>query len=138
MPDLVIAGIGLPAASIRGVTQSLQPIGVSAQMSRTVNGALRDLSMSQFRKFASQVRAQDQDPPALNGVWPGAVVTVDCIAELAYVTATGTPERPVVGSRVEGDWTIYRPRLSMMLISFDLDRDQWGAATGWTLNLEEV
>ena len=138
MADLVIAGVGLPPASIRGVTQSLQPIGASRQMARTVNGALRDLSAPQFRKFASSIRCQDQDPPALDGVWPGAVVTVDCIAELSFRTASGAPERPVVESRTEGEWTIYRPRLTMMVLSFDVDRDEWQAATGWTLDLEEV
>lgn len=137
MPDLVIAGIGLPPASIRGVTQSLSPIGASAQFMRTVNGALRDLSRPAFRKFYSEINCSDNDPPALNGVWPGALVTVDCIAELSYPTASGVPERPVVGSRVEGDWTIYRPRLTMRVLSFDLNKEEWGAITGWSLSLEE-
>ncbi len=138
MADLRIAGVGLPTASIRGVTQTLQPIAASQQMVRTVNGALRDLSAPQFRRFSSQLRCNDQDPPALNGVWPGAIVTVECVAELAFLTASGTPERPVVESRVAGAWTIYRPRLTMMVVSFDVDRDEWRAATGWTLDLEEV
>ncbi|MGR3593108.1 MAG: hypothetical protein ACU0B9_07335 [Limimaricola soesokkakensis] len=138
MADLIIAGVGLPPASVRGVTQTLQPIAATQQMVRTVNGALRDLSAPQFRKFASQVRCSDQDPPALNGVWPGAIVTVDCIAELSFLTASGVPERPMVDSRVEGAWTIYRPRLTMMVVSFDIDRDEWQAAVGWSLDLEEV
>ena len=56
MADLVIAGIGLPAASIRGVTQTLEPIGAAAQLMRTVNGALVDVSAAAFRKYASTIR----------------------------------------------------------------------------------
>lgn len=138
MAELVISGVGLPPASIRGVTQTLAPIGASQQLVRTVNGTLRDLSAPQFRKFSSVIRCADQDPPALEGVWPGRIVTVDCLAELAFPTASGAAERPIVGSRVEGSWTVYRPRLVMMVVSFDLDRDDWRAVTGWTLELEEV
>ena len=82
MPDLVIAGIGLPPASIRGVTQTLVPIGAAAQLMRTVNGTLIDVSAAAFRKYASTIRCSDQAPPALDGIWPGAPVTVDCVAEL--------------------------------------------------------
>ena len=137
MADLVIAGIGIPDAADRGVTQTLQPIGASQHMARTVNAELIDLSAPEFRKFASQIRCRDQNPPALSGVWPGVTVTVDCIAEMT--AGPGHPaERPIVSSRVEGDWTIYKPRLVMKVVKFDLDCDKWGAAIGWTLDLEEV
>ena len=138
MPDLVIAGIGLPPASIRGVTQTLVPIAASAQLMRTVNGTLVDVSAAAFRKYASTIRCTDQAPPALDGIWPGALVTVDCIAELAFETATGAAERIIVASRVEGAFTFYRPRLAMRVLSFETERDEWGAAVAWTLSLEEA
>jgi hypothetical protein len=138
MPDLVITGIGMPPASIRGVTQTLKPITAAANMARTVNGSLIDLSAPEFRKYGSTIQCSDQDPPELSGVWPGAVITVDCIAELSYATSGGSAERTVVGSRVEGLYTIYRPRLSMMVVSFELTKDEWSAVNGWTLDLEEV
>ena len=138
MPDLVITGIGLPPASIRGVTQTLRPIDAASQSMRTVNGTLRDLSASAFRKYASTIACRDQVPPALSGVWPGALVTVECIAELVYETATGSPERPVVASRVDGDFTFYRPLLSMRVLGFSVDHDEWGAAVGWSMEFAEA
>ena len=136
MPDLVITGIGLPAASIRGVSQTLEPIGAAAQLMRTVNGTLVDVSPAAFRKYASTIRCTDQAPPALDGVWPGALVTVDCVAELVHGLG-GTPARPVVESRTEGGFVFYRPRLAMRVLAFELDRDEWGAAVGWSMTLEE-
>jgi hypothetical protein len=100
MADLVIAGIGLPAASIRGVTQTLEPIGAAAQLMRTVNGQLIDVSAAAFRKYASTIRCSDQVPPALDGIWPEQLVTVDCVAELVHAEG-GTPARTVVASRTE-------------------------------------
>ena len=137
MADLVIAGIGLPAASIRGVTQTLEPIGAAAQLMRTVNGALVDVSAAAFRKYASTIRCSDQPPPALDGVWPGALVTVDCVAELAHPQG-GSPARTVVASRTEDGFVYYRPQLSMRVLSFDVDRDAWGATVAWTMTLEEA
>ena len=137
MPDLVISGIGLPEAAIRGVSQTLEPIAAAAQLVRTVNGALVDVSAAEFRKYASTIRCSDQAPPALDGVWPGALVTVDCVAELVHALG-GAPARPVVESRIEGAFVFYRPRLSMRVIAFDLDRDEWGATVGWTMTLEEA
>lgn len=138
MPDLVITGIGLPPASIRGVTQTLEPIAAAAQVMRTVNGGLVDLAPVAMRKYASTITCRDQAPPALSGVWPGLAVTVDSVAELVYETATGAPERTVVESRTDGDFTFYRPRLAMRVLSFSTDRDEWGAAVGWTMALEEA
>lgn len=138
MPDLVIAGVGFPLGSLRGVVQTLEPIAPAAQLARTVNGALVDLSAPDFRKYASTISCRDQAAPALSGIWPGALVRVECLAELAYPTATGAPERPVVESRAEGAWTFYRPRLAMRVLSFSLERDDWGAVVGWTMELEEA
>ena len=137
MADLVIAGIGLPAASIRGVTQTLEPIAASAQLMRTVNGALVDVSAAAFRKYASTIRCSDQAPPAFDGIWPGQLVSVDCVAELVQAEG-GTPARTVVASRTDSGFVFYRPRLAMRVLSFDIDRDEWGAIVAWTVTLEEA
>ena len=134
MPDLLIAGIGLPAASIRGVSQTLEPIAASAQLMRTVNGALVDVSAAAFRKYASTIRCSDQAPPAFDGIWPGALVTVDCVAELVHAVGAA-PARPVVDSRTEDGFVFYRPRLTMRVLSFEVDRDEWGAVVAWTMTL---
>ena len=137
MPDLVIAGIGLPAASIRGVSQTLEPIAAAARLMRTVNGALVDISAAAFRKYVSTIRCSDQAPPALDGIWPGELVTVDCVAELVHADGA-EPERPVVASRTDGGFVFYRPRLAMRVLSFEVERDEWGAVVAWTLSLEEA
>ena len=91
---LTLGGIGVPAYSARGLTQSLEPIDAAVQLRRTVNGALADLSYEPFRKYKSTISCQDQEPPAVDGVWPGQLVEVGCVAELCFLTASGGPARP--------------------------------------------
>jgi len=135
---LVISGEGTPPYSIRGLTQSLEPISAAASYRRTVNGNLRDLSLPQFQKYKSVIQCDDQNSPALDAVPIGAVVTVDCVAELAYRTIGGAPQRTVVASRTIAEWTYYRPRLVMMVTSKQQETDEYGAAVSWSLELEEV
>lgn len=137
---LVMTGVGVPPYSARGLTQTLDPIEASAQARRTVNGELVSLSSTAFRKYRSTISGNDQKSPAFNRIWPGNAVTVDCIAELAYETATGTPERTVVSgsSYTDGDFTYYRPQLSMMVLAYNVQQDEYGAAVAWTLQLEEI
>jgi hypothetical protein len=137
---LAISGIQIPPYSARGLSQTLVPIEASASMRRTINGALVDISASQFRKYASTISCTDQQHPALNGVWPGQQVTVNCVCELSYLTSGGSADRtPVSGSsRVEGDFTFYRPQLVMRVVSYEVQTDEYGAAVAWSLQLEEV
>jgi hypothetical protein len=126
--------------SNRGITQSFANDPAATKMRRTVNGRLDDLSDSAFRKYVSTVTCRDMNPPALDGVWPGRQVVVDCIFELSYPTSGGSPSRTVVSgsSRESGSYTFYRPRLTMRVIDFSVDTDEYGAVVGWTLNLAEV
>jgi hypothetical protein len=136
---LTITGLVTPY-SARGLDQVLEPIPQASAMRRTVNGALVDLSVPQMRKYRSTITCNDMNAPAIDDVWPGQQVTVDCVAELAYVTSGGSADRTVVpgSSRTSGDFTFYRPRLTMRVRSFQTTTDEWGAAVGWTLELEEV
>jgi hypothetical protein len=136
---LVITGLLTPY-SARGLRQTLEPISQDAALRRTVNGELVDLTLTAFRKYTTSISAGDQSVPALNGVWIGAQVTVDCIVELAYLTSGGSAQRPVVphSSRVSGAYTYYRPRLTMRIIDYQTQFDEWQAAVGWTMRLDEV
>jgi hypothetical protein len=109
-------------------------------MARTVNGALIDLSPSQFRKYKSQISCTDVEVPALDDMWPGMVVTVDCVAELGYRTSGGAPARPVVpgSQRTAGAWTYYRPRLDMRVTEYTVSRDEYAHTIEWSLSLEEL
>lgn len=137
---LVLSGAGVPPYSARGLQQTLQPIAAATQMRRTVNGALVDISAAQFRKYSSSITCSDQQAPALEGIWPGEELVVDCVAELAYPIMTGSPDREVVpgSSRDEDGFTFYRPRLTMLVVGFTEAKDEYGAVTSWQLDLEEV
>ncbi len=137
---LTLSGIGVPPYSARGASQTLEPIASSQQMRRTINGELIDISRAEFRKYRSTISCADQQPPAVDGVWPGQVLTVGCISELSYRTAGSTPSRNMVAgsSRTEGDYTFYRPSLTMRVVAFSQDTDEYGAAVSWSLQLEEV
>lgn len=136
---LALTGIGIPDYSARGLTQTLEPIEASANLRRTVNGALVDFSYVPFRKYKSTISCQDQEPPAIDGVWPGRLVTVDCVAELSYPAASA-PTRPVVPGSVRngGAFTFYRPQLEMLVTGFSISWDEYGATTHWQMDLEEV
>ena len=137
---LSLSGFGVPPYSARGASQTLEPIGQAQQLRRTINASLIDISRPEFRKYRSTISCSDQQPPAMGGVWPGQIVTVDCIAELSYKTSGGSPARTVVSgsSRTEGDFTFYRPSLSMRVVNFSQDTDEYGAVVSWTLELEEI
>lgn len=140
VPELVITGLGMPPYSQRGAVQTLTPIAASSQLQRTVNGALLDVSDPIFRKYASQISCSDQQPPAF--CWPGTTVVVDCVAELSMLSDDFFEyylvDRPVVSYRIEGDWVFLRPQLTMKVISWSLNHDDWGRVIGWTIDLEEV
>jgi hypothetical protein len=136
---LVLTGIGIPDYSARGLTQTLEPIEAAVSLRRTINGGLVDLSFAQFRKYKSTISCQDQEPPAVDGVWPGHVVTVDCVAELSYPSG-GSPARPVVSgsTRTQGAFVFYRPQLQMRVTGFSVNRNEYGAAVQWQMDLEEL
>jgi hypothetical protein len=142
MPEtvLTITGFGLTPYSARGIQQTLEPIPQSSNLRRTVNGALVDVSAPEFRKYRSVISCDDMNVPAIDGVWPGQQVTVDCVAELSYLTSGGTAQRTVVSgsSRTAGSFTFYRPRLTMRIVNFNQSIDETGAVIGWELELEEV
>lgn len=137
---LTLSGIGVPPYSARGLRQTLTPIESSRQMHRTINGVLRDFSGAQFRKYQSVITGNDQQPPACDGVWPGQLVTVGCIVELAVQGSASTFARTAVSGSVreESGFTFYRPQLNMRVLDFNVDRDEWGAQVRWTMSLEEV
>ena len=136
--DLVMVGIGVTPYSARGLTERLEPIGGGA-VRRTVNGTLVDVTDVAFRKYSLSLSANDQEPPALDSAWRGLQVVVDAVSRLAYATG-GSPGRTIVpgSSVVVGGFTTYRPRLTMLIVGWSQDKDEWQAGVGWSLDLEEV
>lgn len=138
---LELVGPGVPPYSARGLKQSLEPIGQSAQLYRTINGVLHDLSDANFRKYRSTITGDDQTPPAVDGVWPGQQITVKCISELCEATTSpdSLGRTAVSGSvRYESNFTFYRPELTMRVVAFNFETDEYGAIVSWAMELEEV
>lgn len=146
-----LSGVGVPPYSARGLVQTFQPINQATSLRRTINGELLDLADSDFRKYSTKVTGKDQQPPAVEGVWPGLTVQVDCLFELCKVSGTDeeteytdgteqTFERPFVpGSiRHESGFTFYRPRLTCRITDFQVTKDEYGAAVDWSMDLEEI
>jgi hypothetical protein len=136
---LVISVMGVPLYSARGLSQTLEPIEAAASMRRSINGVLTDVAHEQFRKYKSKISCTDTRQPAFDGVWPGLTVVVDCIAYLSF-PSIGSPQRTVIpGSEfTEGDFTFYRPRLTMMVTANTAQTDEWAATVPWEIDLEEV
>ncbi|KQU77698.1 hypothetical protein ASD12_18025 [Mesorhizobium sp. Root102] len=135
--------IGVPPYSARGITEDFTLDG-DAQLARTVNNVLIDLSAGEEEKFRLTITCTDQQMPALDGVRRGMDLTVDCATEFVYMTTGGSPSRPAASTtddpatRSEGAFTLYRPRLTMMVAGYRLGFDEWGAACNWSLDLIEV
>jgi len=137
---LVFSENGIPLYSTRDASQTLKPIQAAADIARTVNGTLSDLSdLETFRKYSSEISCTDFNSPAFDGFWPGMIVTVDCVTELCYMTG-GSPSRPVVSgsSYVLGAFTFYRPQIVFRILDYQISFREWAAETSWTLQLEEV
>ena len=141
--DIAAAAPGVNQYSARGLQGTLAPIALARgddKLARTVNGTLVSLAAPQMRKYRLEVSGDDQAPPALDGLWVGMLVHVDCHVELAYLTAGGSPGRTAVAgsTRTEGDYSYYRPSFQMLVVELQTARQEWAAAVSWSLVLEEV
>lgn len=137
---LVISGDDLPPAAVRGIRQTIEPINGASNLARSVNGELINLGASQFKKYKTTITCSDMAPPAFDNVWPGDTLTIGCVNEFCYLTAGGTPQRtPVSGSSyVDGDYTFYRPELTVIVTSKSEEMEEYTADVPWTLEAEEV
>ena len=115
---LVLSVGGVPLYSARDLEQTLEPID---QASVIAPHHQRHLGRSLGHQIP-QVPVRDsmhrrRSARARRGV-SRQTLTVDCVAELVYQHRGGTPSRPVIAgsARTVGDYTIYRPRLDMMVI----------------------
>src|SRR5206468_3319663 len=133
-----ISVMGVPLYSARGLTQTLEPISAAINMRRSINGVLTDIAHDQFRKYKSKISCTDMRAPAIDGIWPGMTVVVDCAAFLCY-PSSGSPQRTVVtGSAfTEGSFVFYRPRLTMLVTALTDQFVEWPGEVQWELDLEE-
>ena len=136
---LSISVMGVPLYSARGLSQTLEPIDASKNLRRSINGILTDIAHEQFRKYKSKISCTDMRTPAIDGIWPGLTIVVDCVAYLSYPVG-GSAHRDVVSGSLftEDNFVFYRPRLTMMVTAYTAQVDEWAATVPWELDLEEL
>jgi hypothetical protein len=128
------------ARQLRGTLTPIDAARGADKMRRTVNGTLIDISAPQMRKYQLEASGNDDDPPALDGLWVGMQVVVDSHVEIGFPTAAGGPAHAAVpGSvRYNGDFTFYCPQFSMRVVELQIEREEWAAQVSWSIRLEEI
>ena len=126
----------------RGLTQTFEVIKSSSQTSwlrRDVNGVLRSVADTRFRKYKTTVTCKDGETPCLDDAWIGVEVEVGCVFELSYVTG-GISARPAVpGSvRTQGSVTYYRPLLLCMIEDIRVALPEYQAQYDWQVDFQEI
>jgi hypothetical protein len=137
---LKITGVDFDESAVRGITETITLIAESKQLARTSNGGMIDVSEIGFKKFALSYSCDDINMPDFHGLFPGSEHTIDCITEWQFRTVGGTQTRPAVAgsSRVEGEFTYYRPVLVCVFVDRGFNRNEYDAAVGWSMAFEEV
>jgi hypothetical protein len=120
---LSIDGIDLGDYATRGLSQTLTPIPASAVIRRTVNGTARNVAGLQFQKYSTKITCRDQEGPGFIDVWPGKLITITCLPDMAG----GYPEDQ------ESPLVLY-----CMVEAWDVDKDEAGHMVGWSLSAVEV
>lgn len=106
----------------RGITCSLRP-EPNGNLERDWNGNLIDLTIENFRKYQVSIACTDQEGPPFADVWKGSgPYTVRLVPQL-------------IGDVPSTDNIL---TLSMMVDDWNISRDEYGAETGWQLDLRET
>lgn len=126
----------------RGLTQTFAPLGEAGGgkwLRRDVNGILRSIADTRFRKYKSTISCHDGETPCLDDAWIGITCEVSCAFELSYPTGA-TPARPAVAdsTRTQGTVTYYRPLLTMMVAGIKVSLPEYPAIYDWSVELEEI
>lgn len=135
------AALQLTPYAARGLTQTLEVDqgGANGWLRRDVNGNLRSVADTRFRKYKSTISCKDGETPVIDGAWIGEAVEVSCACELSYVTG-GTAQRPAVAdsTRTQGSVTYYRPLLTMLVAGIKIGLPEYSGVYDWEVSLEEV
>ncbi len=121
------SGFELGPWAARGITMTLEPVAAAGNIRRDINGTNVNLSAPQMRKYKATISCTDQESPGFaamtsenpDGIWPGDIFTVVCLPQLGSAT-------PLT--------------LTMMVMApgWQESFDEYNAANGWSLELEEV
>lgn len=143
MPLSGFASLQLTPYSARGLTQTYEVIKGAGTgggwLRRDVNGNMRSVVDTRFRKYKSIITCTDGETPCLDDAWIGEACEVSCVFELSYPTGA-SPGRPSVSgsSRVQGTVTYYRPQLLMMVEDIRVSNREYPATYDWQIDLQEI
>lgn len=121
-------GFELSEYAARGITMTMQPADGASDIRKDVNGNLVNLKdgLTEFRKYKFTIACDDMDSPGFSAestgsdaVWPGDKMTLQCL--------------PHLGAEEQQTYTVM-----VMQPGWQVTRDEWGAATSWSLELEQV
>ncbi|MDR0632228.1 MAG: hypothetical protein LBF54_03260 [Holosporaceae bacterium] len=165
--DLILGVAGLPPESARNCRQELSPIP-NGEFKKSINGDLLFLETNERKRYRSVIHCKDTNSPIIEGIWVGAQLLVGCIQSLWQVINPGERKisliRPAVSGSVSvinsvGDsvrfslkddevelsrtyeekiFVCFRPWLTMRVMDFLLETDEWGMSGSWKLFLEEI
>jgi hypothetical protein len=153
-----------PPFSARECSQTLTLLP-GGSLRRTINGELIRVGGNAHQKFCSIITCKDHMTPAFGNFWAGSLVKVVCIQTLTQMipalASCVVLERDPLKVRVQdikgaeilslrsegknvflpsefpGGFVTYHPWLVMLVKTYRLETDEWGAIVGWTLELEE-
>lgn len=118
---LSIDGISFSDYATRGITCTVRP-EPNGNLERDWNGNLVDLTIENFRKYQVSISCTDQEAPPFSDVWKGSgPYTVSLVPEVGIFNTTD----PIMV-------------LSMYVDDWNISRDEYGAETGWQLDLREA
>jgi hypothetical protein len=165
--ELTINIGGLPPFSARGCEQELTPI-TQGEFHRNINGDLIYLGNDTHTKYKSTIKCSDKAAIATDGLYRGREIELGCIQRLWQKFEANQREiyldkTPVEGSlyahsedKTEiailqstdkhiqldvpnaGGFICYRPKLTMRIIQYSLNTNEWGIKVGWQMECEEI
>lgn len=165
--ELTINIGGFPPFSARGCEQELTPIE-NGEFHRNINGDLIYLGSDTHARYKSTIKCNDKAAIATDGLYRGREIELGCIQRLwqkfeANQTELVLDKIPVAGSlyaysddKTEitilkvngknitlaapnpGGYLCYRPLLSMRVVQYSLNTNEWGIKVGWKMECEEI
>ena len=165
--NLILDVPGLPPESARNCVQELTPI-TNGEFKKSINGDLLFLETTVRRCYRSVISCKDINSAICDGLWIGTQLSVGCIQNLWQTIQPSQTEIRLIRHPVEGsvcvlnnfgehikfelaDCTVklqapseqklfvcFRPWMTMRVVDFSIETDEWGMRGGWKLILEEV
>jgi hypothetical protein len=142
--------LGVVPGSARGMKQDLKPLE-NGKVYVTVNGNDVNTGRPALNLFVTTVSGEDLWPPAIGGLWRGALVTLHCAVEIVQRAGTDFVRPAVDGSirYLDADmndlssstgaaWVCFRPILRCVVLDFSTDRDEWTDKVTWSISFRET